>query len=130
MRAVVVSIGFPLLDPAYSPDPGERESYLTFYRWLAGEVRARGLKLVVESTVLMPNPQRSAFLASLTFEQYQRGRLETLVTLGRELRPDTVNGGREPRKFDWSSRHPRRRRVGSGHVSTRRRGHALARAGA
>jgi hypothetical protein len=96
VRGVAVSIGFPIFYMPYHRSYGEYRGYLEFYKWLAGEVRARKLKLIVESGIVVPDRRMSDLFRGLTFAQYRQGRLETLETIAKELRPDYLSLGSEP----------------------------------
>ncbi|MFQ5739265.1 MAG: fibronectin type III domain-containing protein [Acidobacteriota bacterium] len=111
MHAVTFHLDFPLLflpyheaylDPALSSQDSYQQT-LDFYKWVAAQVRAKGLKLVVENTVL---PQESSssdwptsnFYAQLQgdFDAYKEARSEVAGTIAVELRPDYLVVASEP----------------------------------
>lgn len=101
VKAIAVSIDFPILYPAYFDDASEFQGYLDFYTRLAKDIRARGLKLIVESQVLLTqtglgtlNPM--PFYQSLTLEQYRKGRMENARTIAQALKPDYLSVISEP----------------------------------
>ena len=101
IKAIAVSIDFPILYPAYFTNPADYQKYLGFYTRLAKDIRARGLKLVVESQVLLTqtglgtlNPK--PFYESLTLEQYRKGRMENARIIAQVLKPDYLSVISEP----------------------------------
>ena len=106
MKGVVVSIPFPILAPGFFQwlgRPADLQGYLEFYRFVAAEVRSRGMKLTIESGPMFPGVFSSGagfdvarYYPTLTDQQYIDGRAETLTAIARELRPDYLQFGAEP----------------------------------
>ena len=92
---VSVEISYPLL----RPDFPRSSDYLEFFREVAQEVHRRGLKLLVESGPVFPDPQYSQVqvdFSGLTVETYFQTRSEQLQLIAREVRPDYLAIGGEP----------------------------------
>ncbi len=111
LKAVVLSVGFPILfEPFHQWNEGNAaqgtanyQTLLAFYKQVAAEVRARGMKLVVEGGVLFPGTfssgsglDVSAYYPLLGNAQYFYGRAQNIVTIARELQPDYLSIGSEP----------------------------------
>ena len=96
VTAIVVDINFPILYGPYHNDPVVRQKYLNFYRFVASEVRARGLKLIVSSWVNVATPEIQKFYNTLSFGQYAFGRMDVARTIAKELKPDYLLLGSEP----------------------------------
>ncbi len=106
VKAVTVCIGFPILyEPFYrfNGDPEDYARFIKFYRELAAEIHRRGLKLIVESSVLFPGSysresgfKLAAYYRTLTGRQLADGRARNVVAIAREARPDFLNTGSEP----------------------------------
>jgi hypothetical protein len=86
-RGVSVDIPYPLLDPTY---PRSQE-YLAYYRQVARDVRARGIKLMIETQVVFTNTPYSRLAidyASMPLDELLAGRTRQTALIARELRPD------------------------------------------
>ncbi len=99
LRAITVDIGFPLFDQNFTTDPVEFQGYIDFYKQVVSDIRALGLKVHVDSTVLFPEytdlPVES-YYANLTLSEYWAGKYRTLETIANELQPDFLSIGSEP----------------------------------
>ncbi len=95
VTGVTVSLGYPLLTPAF----GDPAPYLSFYKTLAEEIRRRGMKLLVEHNVLLPNytlvPVRP-YYAQLDLRRFADERAAEAVRIVREIRPDYLSLVLEP----------------------------------
>jgi hypothetical protein len=80
--AVTVSIHFPL----YTPDFPDYLHYVSFYRTVAHQVRARGLKLNIRAQVLSSYDYKD-----LDFESFVRGSKAMILAIKKDLRPDYIN---------------------------------------
>lgn len=101
VKAVSVSVSFPLLYAPFHQDPADYQGYLDFYTRLAGAVRERGLKLIVESRAVFTQATFAKFdvlpyYQSLTLDQYMAGRAENIVTVINAMRPDYISVITEP----------------------------------
>lgn len=105
VKAVTVCIGFPML---YKPflqwngDPEDYDRFVAFYRDLAADVHGRGMKLIVETSVLFGGvySQGSGFrlreyYPTIDVKELAAGRAEVAKTIVREVKPDFLNLGSE-----------------------------------
>lgn len=95
-KSVVVDISFPVLNPAFYSTSAEYQQYLNFYVQLAGAIRARGMKLIVETQAVVPQPGLTtlnpvAYYNSLTWQQYETGRAQTAVIIAQYIKPDYMS---------------------------------------
>ena len=98
--AVTLSIHFPLL---YRPYLGENLYllFVNFYSRLAGDLRANGLKIIVETQVLIPDEGPAGapltdFYNGLTWQEHVAGRAEVADTIAQVIRPDFLTVLSEP----------------------------------
>jgi hypothetical protein len=99
VRAIALSISFPVLDPNFTTDPVEFQGYVDFYRRLVGDIHARGMQVIADSSELFPEYTSlpvQAYYDNLTYAQYLQGRIETLRTIARDIQPDWLGMGSEP----------------------------------
>ena len=84
---VAVQIVYPLLGRDYP----RSDEYLNFYRAVAGEVRKRGLTLIIATGAPFSGTEFSPLhidYSSKTPQSYLQERLEQAAVIARELRPD------------------------------------------
>lgn len=95
VQGVTIPIAYPVYTPGY---PGY-EGYVAFYKQVAREVRKRGMKLDVESSILFASTsfsnERVSF-AGLTFEKFKREKRQMVAAIIGDLQPDYLNLGAEP----------------------------------
>lgn len=103
VQSVVIGVGFPILYQPfyqYNNDPQDYAKVLSFYQSVMTEVHKRGLKVVIESTVLFPNMATdlplTAYYATLSSSQITAGRGQVAITVAQMLQPDWLNLGSEP----------------------------------
>jgi hypothetical protein len=106
VKAVTVCIGFPILyQPFYdfNGDPEDYPRFIKFYRELSADIHARGLKLIVESSVLFLGSysrtsgfKLAEYYPTLNTRQFTDGRAQNIVVIAKEVRPDFLNLGSEP----------------------------------
>ena len=103
VRSVVISVAFPILYQPfyqYDNDPQDYAKVLGFYQSVMAEARKRGLKVVIESSVMFPNVATdlplTAYYATLTTAQVTAGRAQVAQTIAQQLQPDWLNLGSEP----------------------------------
>ncbi|NIS78672.1 MAG: hypothetical protein GTO14_00215 [Anaerolineales bacterium] len=92
---VTVAISYPLLDVDFP----RSEEYLQYYQEVVNEVRQRGLKLMVKSGPVFPDPEFSNLqidLSHLRMTDYFQKRKAQLLLIAREVRPDYLSFGSEP----------------------------------
>ena len=100
--AVTVHINFPILyPPFYSQNPSLYQQFMSFYQRLASDVRGRGMKLVVESTVGMPFPGNKGnayrlYLQKLSWADYMTGRAQNALNVAQLIQPDYLSVITEP----------------------------------
>ncbi len=95
LQGVSLQISYPLLRPDF---PRSAE-YLAFFRHVAEEVHSRGLKLLVESGPVFPDPPYSQVqvdFSDLTVQTYFQTRRDALLLIASEVRPDYLAIGGEP----------------------------------
>ena len=103
VRTSLVEAPFPVFYRPYYPSDAEYQQYLNFYVRVANEVRARGMKLILDSAFLLSRPpgdvayiDPGTFYRSLTWEQYQAARAENARLALQTLRPDFLVVLQEP----------------------------------
>ena len=95
VQGVTAEISFPLLRPDF---PRSAE-YLRFFQEVAQEIHGRGLKLLVESGPVFPDPEYSRVqvdFSGFTTETYFQARREQLLLIAREVQPDYLSINGEP----------------------------------
>lgn len=101
IKAVSLDVSFPVLYAPFHSSPQEYQQFLDFYTGVAADVRARGLKLIVETQALFSQGgytywNLGPFYAGLTLDQYQQGRMAVARTIALNLRPDYLSVIQEP----------------------------------
>lgn len=103
VQSVVIGVSFPILYQPfyqYNNDPQDYAKVLTFYQNVMTEVRKRGLKVVIETSVLFPNHATdlplTTYYATLSSAQITAGRAQTALVVAQMLQPDYLNLGSEP----------------------------------
>ena len=101
VRGVTVNVSFPMLYAPFYSDPSAYAQSVDFYTRLATDIRARGLKVIVESSALFSQNGSTgwnlpAFYQSLSWSQYQSGRMQTVQAIARVMRPDYLSVIGEP----------------------------------
>lgn len=92
---VTVAIGYPLYTPAFP----RYQEYVQFYKQVAQEIRKRGMKLDVESSVVFANSPFSPIAfnyADVTWEQFEIQRKQMIASIIQDIQPDYLNLGAEP----------------------------------
>jgi fibronectin type 3 domain-containing protein len=110
-KAVLVQAGFPILyAPFYdflATQPGYTgvtyEAFVSYYQQMARDVRAAGLKLIVENTILLSDdvqagwgPGLSAYYATLNWDQYEAARAQCALNIAQIIQPDNLVVLQEP----------------------------------
>jgi hypothetical protein len=101
VEGVVISVNFPLFYPPFHTDKAEQDAYLDFYKQVAANVKSRGMKIIIENNFIFTQKGIStidiaAFYNALSLEVYLAGRLQTVITIADELRPDYLTIVIEP----------------------------------
>ncbi len=90
VNTVTVAIGFPIL---YQPfDAFDYQGYLSFYKQLAVNIHAAGMKMVVETGVV----DVPGYCPTLADPMYLAGRAQQILTIAREIQPDYLVIAEEP----------------------------------
>jgi hypothetical protein len=95
VQGVTVKVGFP----EYASDFPNHAQYVQFFEQVVQEVRKRGMKLDIESSVAFANTQFSTITfnySDLTFDQFEAKVKQMVVEILQELQPDYLNLGAEP----------------------------------
>jgi hypothetical protein len=103
-KAVTVHILFPILYPPfyeYIGNPGQYQQFVNYYRQLAQDIHARGMKLVVEASVIVPFvgndvSQFQAYLNTLSWPEYIAGRAANSLAVAQLIQPDYLSVMSEP----------------------------------
>ena len=101
-KAVTVHINFPLLSAGFHQHSGtSMQDFVNFYQQVAQEVHARGMKLIVESSMGAEFPGNDlastmSYVQSLSWDAYRQGRAETAVNIAQLIRPDYLSVMGEP----------------------------------
>jgi len=102
---VKIEISFPMLYEPYHRDwrgqSSEYQQFLDFYKRLASDIRSRGLKFIVQSSILFSEGHWTDFSVrpfydSLTNAEYVGARSSVINTIARELQPDFLLVQAEP----------------------------------
>jgi hypothetical protein len=103
-KGVTVHIDFPTFyQPFYTyiGEPAQYQQFVSFYQQLAQEIRARGMKLVVEASAGLPlvGNQVSVFqpyMKSLSWSEYMTGRAANALAVAQLIEPDYMTVMTEP----------------------------------
>jgi hypothetical protein len=95
-NAVTVHLNFPIFDQAfytYEGNPAQYQQFVSFYQQLAQDIRARGMKIVVEASLGLPitGNQVSVFQTyamSLSWTDYMAGRAANALAVAQLISPD------------------------------------------
>jgi len=101
---VTVHINFPILyQPFYTStgNPALYQQFVAFYQQLAQDVHARGMKLVVETSLGVPSPVTNfaayqAYLGTLDWSEYMAGRAANALAVAQLIEPDYMTVMTEP----------------------------------
>lgn len=101
VEGVVIAVNFPLFYTPFHTDQAEHDDYLDFYKQVAASVNSRGMKLIIESNFIFTQKGISTFNLTdfyngLSLTEYLSGRLQTVITIADELRPDYLTITIEP----------------------------------
>ena len=111
VKAVTVQFAFPVLDPAFHGSTAEYQQYLGFYERLASQIRARNLKLIARSGIVMSQQGFTtvdvrAYYESLTLAQYKSRRIQAIRTVVERFQPDYIVVVGEPDTEAAQTRKP------------------------
>ena len=100
VKAVVMQINYPLLTQSFTVDAA---AYLTAYAEMADEVRALGLKVIVEHNILLPGFSAldpTAYYKALTKSRYGQESYGEIRAIVEEVKPDYLSLVTEPETFE------------------------------
>ncbi len=95
VQGVTMPIGYPLFTSNFP----HYIDYVQFYKQVFQEIRKRGMKIDVESSILFANTPFSTLKVNytgLTFEEFKIERKQMISRIVQELKPDFLNLGAEP----------------------------------
>ena len=103
VQSVTTCIGFPTLYQPfyqYNNDPQDYLKMVAFYQSFVSEAHKRGLKVVIEASVLFPSVATdlplAQYYATLSQAQVTAGRAQNALTIAQQVQPDYLNLGSEP----------------------------------
>ncbi len=101
VKAIMVEIGFPMLYKPFFSSQSQYQQYVSFYQQVAADVRALGMKLVIENNCLLSNDVQAGwstapFYATLSWTEYQAARAQTAAVIAQTMRPDYMVVLEEP----------------------------------
>lgn len=101
-QAVMIQVGFPMLYVPFFSSQKEYQQYVSFYQQVAADVRAAGMKIIVENDVLMSKGAQAgwntaAFYETLNWTQYQQARAQTALVIAQTMQPDYMVLLQEPK---------------------------------
>jgi uncharacterized protein (TIGR03437 family) len=103
VQSVTTCIGFPLLYQPfyqYNNDPEDYPEVVAFYQSFVSEAHKRGLKVVIETSVLFPSIATALpltqYYATLSESQVSAGRGQNALVIAQQVQPDWLNLGSEP----------------------------------
>ena len=103
VQSVTTCIGFPTLYQPfyeYNNDPQDYPKMVAFYQDFVSEAHKRGLKVVIEASVLFPSVATdlplTAYYATLTEAQVTAGWGQNALVVAQQVQPDYLNLCSEP----------------------------------
>jgi len=100
--AVLVQIGFPALYAPFVGGEAELQPYLNLYQTLAQDIKALGLKLIVENDILLTDdiqtgwPNLTSYFKTLSWTEYMQARATMAATIAETMQPDYLVLAEEP----------------------------------
>ncbi|HYW43116.1 MAG TPA: hypothetical protein VE959_09685 [Bryobacteraceae bacterium] len=103
VESVTIGVSFPILYLPfyqYNNDPQDYATVLSFYQSVMAAARSRGMKVVIETSVMFPDYATdlplTAYYATLSAAQVTVGRAQVAQIIAQQLQPDWLNLGSEP----------------------------------
>jgi len=111
VKAVTLSVHFPLLYAPFYDDPGTYEESLDLYRRVVNGIRALGLQVIVETQIVVPKAdflghQIQQYYRGMSLEEHVEARAQTARTIAEQLRPDFLVVMCEERNEAYVTGHP------------------------
>jgi hypothetical protein len=99
VKGVLVEVPFPVLYRPFYENDADYQQYVSFYRKIGEEIRARGLTLIADSAFLLSrtgsaNP--GPFYKTLNWDQYVSGRVANTKAVLETMKPDYLIAVQEP----------------------------------
>lgn len=100
VKGIVLQINYPLLTFHFTADA---PAYLTAFKEIANEIRAIGLKVIVEHNVLLPgfsflNP--TSYYSTLSKKQFGKENYAEILDIVKQVKPDYLSLVTEPGTFE------------------------------
>lgn len=117
VQHVQLDIQFPILTQEFhTTQERDASAFVAFYKNVAQEIHSRNMTLSVESQAIFTADEYSQlpvedYYASLSFEEYKQGRLETLRIILEELEPEYLTVANEPNTEAMLTGQPELRNV-------------------
>jgi hypothetical protein len=92
IQGATITISYPL----YTPNFSHYKDYVSFYKKVVHEVRARGMKLDIEAGPIFPSPALPVSYRGLTLEKYGWEKKRMVQSIINDFHPDYLNIGAEP----------------------------------
>ena len=101
VQSITFHINFPAMYQPYYSNPADYQSYLAFYTQLVNEIRSRGLKVVIESTIAIVYPGNNSgvfipYYQSLDWATYESQRAQLVTSIAQLFKPDYLVVVAEP----------------------------------
>jgi hypothetical protein len=100
-QSITFHINFPAMYQPYYTNPADYQSYLNFYTTLVNEIRSRGLKIEIESTIAIVFPGNNSgvfvpYYQSLNWPTYEAQRAQLVASIAQLFKPDYLVVVAEP----------------------------------
>ncbi len=105
VTGVKLSVAYPILVPGF-PRAAE---YADFFTRVSAEVKRRGMKLLISSGTIFPNPALSGLpvdYTGLTIERYAREKRQMMQNIVDVMRPDYLTIENEPSTMQMNTKLP------------------------
>ncbi len=100
IQGIVLQINYPILTTLFTADA---PSYLTAFGEIANEIRALGLRVIVEHNVLLPDHSAldpTSYHATLNKTRFGRENYEEVKSIVEQIKPDYLSIVTEPGTFE------------------------------
>ena len=100
VKGIVIQINYPILTQDFTPDAA---NYLSAFSEIADEIRALGLKVIVEHNVLLPGYSSldpASYYSSLTKTSFGQQSYLEVLSIVQEINPDYLSLVTEPGTYE------------------------------
>jgi fibronectin type 3 domain-containing protein len=107
--AVVIDLAYPALDPNFDSWGGQSANYLSLYKQAVADIRSRGLKIIIETTLnqaVISTVNVTPYYQSQSLTTYMNGRAQQALLIAQQLQPDYLVIMEEPDNESAASGHP------------------------